>query len=284
MSSDRQASLHRRIAAAIDAHGDVAPPWAKYPEIPAGSLGWRMGYGEDWLDVWGAWLALQPTARAWRLAYLRRHPPAPRTWADSAIAVLAPDGDDDEEDDERDPELVAELEAAGVIGDDVAVRAWQALHGRSPPAPWSSPATTLAGSVRYGARELNFWARWCAARRLSGELDTWLAQAPEPSPAWRALRDAAASGAAPEPLPDDPRERLAVLLAAHGDAPAPWQLGHDPTSLRQEFDDRVSYADAWFAWVLEVFDDPATWTRYLDAHSPVPADWSATLARAIDWL
>ena len=28
-----------------------APEWLVYPEIPAGSIGWRMGYGEDYLNV-----------------------------------------------------------------------------------------------------------------------------------------------------------------------------------------------------------------------------------------
>lgn len=29
--------------------GEPLPPWLKYPEILIGSVGWRMGYGEDYL-------------------------------------------------------------------------------------------------------------------------------------------------------------------------------------------------------------------------------------------
>ncbi|MDJ0612666.1 MAG: NADAR family protein [Rhizobiaceae bacterium] len=32
------------------------PPWEKYPEIPRGSIGWRMGYGEDYFLMWWVWL------------------------------------------------------------------------------------------------------------------------------------------------------------------------------------------------------------------------------------
>ncbi len=31
------------------------PPWLKYPEIPRRSIGWRMGYGEDYLIEWTTW-------------------------------------------------------------------------------------------------------------------------------------------------------------------------------------------------------------------------------------
>jgi N-glycosidase YbiA len=34
----------------------MVPPWEKYPEIPAGSIGWRMGYGEDYMSDWHKWL------------------------------------------------------------------------------------------------------------------------------------------------------------------------------------------------------------------------------------
>ena len=31
------------------------PPWEKYPEIEHDSIGWRMGYGEDYISQWGVW-------------------------------------------------------------------------------------------------------------------------------------------------------------------------------------------------------------------------------------
>ncbi|PCC70675.1 hypothetical protein SAMN02745121_05440 [Nannocystis exedens] len=39
MGFEREAFLARAIAKARDEHGDVAPPWARYPEITAGSIG-----------------------------------------------------------------------------------------------------------------------------------------------------------------------------------------------------------------------------------------------------
>ncbi len=33
----------------------IPPPWLMYPEIPLGSIGWRMGYGEYYLDHFNQW-------------------------------------------------------------------------------------------------------------------------------------------------------------------------------------------------------------------------------------
>jgi hypothetical protein len=146
-------------------------------------------------------------------------------------------------------------------------------------ADWS-----LHDAVRYGARELDFWARWCASRRASGELERWLSAAPPAPKEWSALREAAAHGAAPTVLPADSYERVGVLLAAYGHAPAPWRLGEDPSSLRQEHEGAVSYADAWFRWAFERFDDSPTWQRYLAEQGPRSQAWSAALADALPWL
>ena len=121
---------------------DLPPPWAKHPEIPSGSIGWRMGYGEGWMIRWGEWLASQPKDRAWREAYLRRHAPAPRTWAQTVAYVLEPDRNDDDEDDDYDDgddesEEHEALVAAGLVGDDVAMGAWEATQGEAPEAPWA---------------------------------------------------------------------------------------------------------------------------------------------------
>jgi uncharacterized damage-inducible protein DinB len=37
---------HRgRLASLLDANGDLAPPWAKFPNYERGTIGWRMGSG-----------------------------------------------------------------------------------------------------------------------------------------------------------------------------------------------------------------------------------------------
>ena len=34
----------------------MVAPWVQYPELPHGSLGWRMGGGEGYLDCFLEWL------------------------------------------------------------------------------------------------------------------------------------------------------------------------------------------------------------------------------------
>lgn len=33
----------------------MPPPWIAFPEIERYSIGWRMGYGEAYIDKWGTW-------------------------------------------------------------------------------------------------------------------------------------------------------------------------------------------------------------------------------------
>lgn len=36
----------------MDSQSELLPPWKKYPEIRRFSIGWRMGYGEAYLEEW----------------------------------------------------------------------------------------------------------------------------------------------------------------------------------------------------------------------------------------
>jgi len=259
---------------------ELPPPWAKYPELPSGSIGWRMGYGESWVMGWGTWLEQQPKDRAWRAAYLRRHPPAPRTWAGTVAGVLEPEHDDAEDVDE-DYEATNEahakrLAAEGLVGDDVAMGAWAALHGEAPEAPWAMKwhARKLGSAARYGGRELTFWARWCASRREDGRLEAWLRGVPEPESAWVPMREAVRHGAVPKDWsPASAWERAAVSIAAHAELPPPWELGEPASSLCQAYEDDSSYADAWCSWVYDAFDDGTSWRAYLERHAAMPDDW-----------
>ena len=40
----------------------MIPPWQQFPEIPFGSIGWRMGYGEEFWDTFDAWFKAQTSA------------------------------------------------------------------------------------------------------------------------------------------------------------------------------------------------------------------------------
>lgn len=263
--------------------GDVAPPWARFPEIIHGSIGWRMGAGEDWICAWADFLDDLPGDREQRLAYLRRHPPAPRNWADTAVWVVEPGlrGDDDAVVERREA-VQRELEQAGVIADDVAIVAWLARND-PPEAPWRA-GVSLANEVRYGARGLTFFVRWALGRRAEGRLAEWFAAAARPGREWQAFRDALVSGRVEGKLPRDPRKQLAILLAAAGDPPPPWTRGERPAALEQRFEDRTTYAGAWCEWAGDAFDDEATWLAYLRRCPPAPPDWDSAVREALLWL
>ena len=50
----------------------MAPPWVVFPHIPAGSIGWRMGGGEDYNNQFGDWFA--GLAEVSRANYMNRFP------------------------------------------------------------------------------------------------------------------------------------------------------------------------------------------------------------------
>ena len=57
----------------------MPPPWLAHREIERYSIGWRMGYGEDFIDRFGDWLnTLSPEERAEYRALF----PEPVTWKD----------------------------------------------------------------------------------------------------------------------------------------------------------------------------------------------------------
>jgi hypothetical protein len=55
----------------------LLPPWKKYPETPAGSIGWRMGAGEDYFDMFYRWFSALNDAEWTRFA---SENPEPAGW------------------------------------------------------------------------------------------------------------------------------------------------------------------------------------------------------------
>jgi hypothetical protein len=56
----------------------MQPPWIAFPMIPFGSIGWRMGDGEDYWKRFDAWYRqLQPVHRD---RYAAEHP-EPEGWS-----------------------------------------------------------------------------------------------------------------------------------------------------------------------------------------------------------
>jgi len=48
----------------VDDEGLLVPPWIKYPNIHRGSIGWRMGFGEDyWVQFQEWWKAQSSEVR-----------------------------------------------------------------------------------------------------------------------------------------------------------------------------------------------------------------------------
>ncbi len=52
-------------------------PWAMYPEIRAGGIGWRMGRGEDYRNKFYDWFGQMNDAE--RASYIRTNP-EPDNW------------------------------------------------------------------------------------------------------------------------------------------------------------------------------------------------------------
>lgn len=54
----------------------MRPPWHAHPDIPLGSLGWRMGEGEEYLISFRDWFGRQTPAERARYAATYPEPPA----------------------------------------------------------------------------------------------------------------------------------------------------------------------------------------------------------------
>lgn len=56
----------------------MIPPWRKHPQIPLGSIGWRMGDGETYWREFDAWFKRKTPEH--RRAYAERNP-EPQGWS-----------------------------------------------------------------------------------------------------------------------------------------------------------------------------------------------------------
>ncbi|WP_437585806.1 hypothetical protein [Sorangium sp. So ce1000] len=271
---DWKESCRARLREHLDVHGDIAPPWERFPDYERTTIGWRMGAGEDWLGLWSVFLEQLAPDRETRIAYLRRHPPAPISWAGAVYKVLyPPDQADDEDGDEEDPTAAASERSAlleqGLIAVDVSFSTWLSQQD-GVRWPWESYATPEK-AARYNTREFWFWSRQVAELRRG---EGWVPPAvPE---GWRACAPALASGDAGPVDPRDGLLSLARLLCA-GDVKAPWQLGLELADFADSFDDDMGYVDAFRLWGRSAFDDAHQLTRYLEA-TGVPPGWEAWIA------
>ncbi len=257
-----QESCAARLGQHLDDHGDLSPPWARFPQFERYTIGWRMGAGEDWLGLWHCFLDKLGPAFEARLAYLRRHPPAPCSWARAVHETLHPDA----EEDELSEETHRFLEAQGLIASDIAFPTWLARQdGVHWPWLWTETPETAA---RHWTRELWFWSRQVAGLRRAG---SWVP--PQVPPAWRACEAALVKGRVPELDLAQGLRTLAQLLAAGAPTP-PWQLGLGLDDFADSFEDDMGYVDAFRLWGMSAFDDTEQRQAFLDAHAAPPA-WVA---------
>lgn len=231
-----------------------------------------MGYGEDWLGYLHVFLDRLGPERETREAWLRRHPPAPHTWA-NWIAQLFGLTDDST----IDEDTVAEFAAAGLIAPDAAYETWAA---RTPAeqAPWDW-SETPALAARYSTREFAFWSR-----RANPPSPTARAAPAEVPRAWRSFFARHLDGASESEGLDQGLDRdldrgldaLAQFLAT-GQPPAPWALGLPVSSFTDSFADDIGYTDAYRLWLMSAFDDRQTFAAYARTQPAAPADWQAWL-------
>lgn len=269
---------HREYARAhlaehLDAHGDLAPPWEAFPTYERMTIGWRMGAGEAWLGFWGAFAEqLDPSFDA-RLAYLKRHAPAPVSWAASVFRVLHPAAADEDLDDDADAaraaERRAELYRLELIGSDVAFATWLGQQ-RGVRWPWDD-GETPEDAARYRTRDLWFWSRQVGGLRAG---PGW--RAPAVPEAWQACAAPLADGLAGELELDRGLLSLARMLSA-GSVSAPWQLGLRLDDFADSFELDMGYVDAFRLWGMAAFDDREHLQRYLDA-TAMPPPWASWIA------
>ena len=278
---------HAEMEAQRDEVGDLAPPWAAYPEIERFSMGWRMGHGESWIVLWHLFLEDLATDRETRLAYLQRHTPIPYSWAENAFGVLVPRTLEYGQVDRSEPASIAALHQLGLLGEDASYVWWLRRH-EEVQWPWTGdqdPAT----AARVGARAFGFWSRRIAALRAevseddSSDMD-WLmrvaaawkgaasAEVPEVPEAWRELLPVLRSGVLPEELDlSKGLHTLATMLCA-GKVVPPWKFGLTIDAAEQDFGEDMGFADAFFLWVMSAFDDAHGLEAYLRAHD-APEAW-----------
>ena len=64
----------------------ILPPWLRYPDIPCGSIGWRMGPGETYIQDWLYWISTMTPEK--RLKYLERYAHIPKEWRSWVIEFM----------------------------------------------------------------------------------------------------------------------------------------------------------------------------------------------------
>lgn len=241
----------------LDESGELAPPWARFPEYERGTIGWRMGPGETWWGLWRVFLERFEDSDQ-LVSYLHRHPKAPHSWGDVIHHHLFP-----EEEWGLDSEVVARLKELQLVDSDVAYRTWR-NNLEQLWWPWERMETPEK-AARYLTRDTWFWSRRASELRDSGELDL-----PDPGEPWTEWVQAARTGEVPDLEGRSGLTNLSLMLAA-GRVIPPWVSGLGPPgdlNVEMTMDD----SEAFYLWLLSAFDDLPHLDRYLQEWE-APANW-----------
>lgn len=76
------------------AYNTLPPPWVILPHAHPTSIGWRMGYGEGFIDLWGEWWDAQNWNEAQQVGYFREWKP-PHAWLQWVLFTLWPEVEED---------------------------------------------------------------------------------------------------------------------------------------------------------------------------------------------
>ncbi len=241
---------------------EIAPPWVAYPTYTRGTIGWRMGSGEDHMGNFWRFLDKIPDLQT-RVAYLRRHAPAPYTWADFICRVLF-------EDRFSDDEAITHLNQVGLsdlIASDIAYHTWVARQDNVNWF-WRSIADSPQESARYRTRPMAFWSRRIASLR-----DDPQAEIPALLESWQGCEEPFRTGRIASLSLSEGLLSLAQMLCA-GRVIPPWKLGLSVSDFEDTFNENMGFVDAFRLWGLEYFDDRFMLGSYLKEND-APEVWES---------
>lgn len=251
---------------------EMVPPWEAFPTYERYTIGWRMGAGESYRYDWHDFLETIPKDFESRLAYLKRHRPAPLNWGDSVLYVLYPSSDEesDDDDDEYDKAKEAKLKKLGLIKPDIAYHTWL-KYQQSIIWPWSQGtfAKDPLELTRYQTRDFWFFSRQLQELRTSKTLD--FGTIPE---IWKVVEQQIRTGELGDIHQLDLERGLLALakMLCAGKILSPWDLGLTVDDYDENFEMDMGYVDAFHLWVMSAFDDDELLYQMFPKEN-IPKEW-----------
>ncbi len=265
-------SCRTRLPEHLDEQGDLAPPWEKFPAYERYTIGWRMGYGEDWLGLWSAFLEGLTTIEE-RWAYLERHRPAPLSWANSVWNTLHV-GSEPVHD--LEPMQLQMLYEQSLVGLDVAYQTWSAQQSESPWHPWTHNDTP-EHAARYPTREFWFWGRHMT--ELSSRAHPLELPPMEDIPElWHELLASQKPDAGSPSYETSEGLECLAKMCVQGKILPPWRLGCSQSDFTESFEMDMGYVDAFHLWCYCAFDDLPTARQLI---GDVPESWQAWITEYV---